>query len=523
MRTTVAIGYSHPDRLNRSSQHGPASPPRARQVIGWIAWRPTRRTRRLPAGHGPARRHGRPRPSGASRRSRARGGGAGLLGPQAPVVGLLDIAGIRQSAAALRAAFADVTAPGTPVLHAFAVKAAPLVPVLRLLRRGGHRRGGRQPRRAGAGPRRGRARRHAPCWTPPPRPPPNCARRWRWASPSTPTTRRSWPASTPWSRPAPTGSPLGLRVNPQVGGGTIGAMSTATATSKFGVALRDEGAREWVRARVRSTGPWLTRLHTHTGSQGVPLELMAAGVAGRLRAGRARSTRRPAGSRSTPSTSAAACRSTSPPTRPPRPTPTTPACCAPTVPGLFDGRYGLVTEFGRSLLAKHGTVLARVEYAKSRRRPADRGHPRGRAGRHPHGLRARRLAAAGRRATTRRAAPRTAPVPRTSPGLLLRRRPAGRGPRAAAARAGATTWRCWTPARTTSRTTSPTTALPGQGFTGSWPGRRECGSRGCGMRRVWRRLWRRQVGGTGTRCFWADPAGACPLPFFPELLRRLSA
>jgi diaminopimelate decarboxylase len=35
------------------------------------------------------------------------------------------------------------------------------------------------------------------------------------------------------------------------------------------------------------------------------------------------------------------------------------------VPGLFDGRYGLVTEFGRSLIAKHGLVLARVEYAKS--------------------------------------------------------------------------------------------------------------------------------------------------------------
>ena len=36
-----------------------------------------------------------------------------------------------------------------------------------------------------------------------------------------------------------------------------------------------------------------------------------------------------------------------------------------TVPGLLSGRYGIVTEFGRSLLAKHGTVLARVEYAKS--------------------------------------------------------------------------------------------------------------------------------------------------------------
>jgi diaminopimelate decarboxylase len=38
---------------------------------------------------------------------------------------------------------------------------------------------------------------------------------------------------------------------------------------------------------------------------------------------------------------------------------------AASAPGLFDGRYGLVTEFGRSLLAKHGTVLARVEYTKT--------------------------------------------------------------------------------------------------------------------------------------------------------------
>lgn len=61
----------------------------------------------------------------------------GLLGPGNPVVALLDVTGIRASAAALRRAFDAVTAPGTPVLHAFAVKATPLVPVLRLLREAG--------------------------------------------------------------------------------------------------------------------------------------------------------------------------------------------------------------------------------------------------------------------------------------------------------------------------------------------------------------------------------------------------
>jgi diaminopimelate decarboxylase len=59
----------------------------------------------------------------------------GLLTPAEPVVALLDTAGIRASAAALTSAFAAVT--DAPVLHAFAVKAAPLVPVLRLLHEAG--------------------------------------------------------------------------------------------------------------------------------------------------------------------------------------------------------------------------------------------------------------------------------------------------------------------------------------------------------------------------------------------------
>jgi diaminopimelate decarboxylase len=156
---------------------------------------------------------------------------------------------------------------------------------------------------------------------------------------------------------------VGLRVNPQIGGGSIGAMSTATATSKFGVALRDPGAEEWV-LRAYADRPWLNRLHTHTGSQGVPLELMTAGVraayelAERVNsaAGRRQITVLDIGGglpvnfgsdEVTPSFADYA------------------NLLRAEIPGLFDGRYGLVTEFGRSLLAKNGTILARVEYAKS--------------------------------------------------------------------------------------------------------------------------------------------------------------
>lgn len=56
-----------------------------------------------------------------------------LADDHAPVVGLLDVAAVRESARALHAAFREVAAPDQPVLHTFAVKASSLVPVLRLL------------------------------------------------------------------------------------------------------------------------------------------------------------------------------------------------------------------------------------------------------------------------------------------------------------------------------------------------------------------------------------------------------
>ncbi|MFJ9927433.1 MULTISPECIES: diaminopimelate decarboxylase [Streptomyces] len=285
----------------------------------------------------------------------------GLLGPDAAVVGLLDVTGIRESAAALRAAFEAVLAPGTPVLHAFAVKATPLVPVLRLLHEAGIGAEVASPGELALARAAGVPVAHTVLDSPA----------------KTPAELRealalgiAVNADNPQELArldalvgrAPTRSPLGIRVNPQIGGGSIGATSTATETSKFGVALRDEGAREWV-VQAYAQRPWLTRLHAHTGSQGIPLALLAQGVAETFALAEeinARVGRRQvdtldiggglpvnfAGEATAPTYAQYA------------------RLLAEQVPGLRAGRYGLVTEFGRSLLAKHGTVVARVEYAK---------------------------------------------------------------------------------------------------------------------------------------------------------------
>ncbi|MER6029427.1 diaminopimelate decarboxylase [Streptomyces sp. NPDC001851] len=286
----------------------------------------------------------------------------GLLGPDAAVVGLLDVTGIRESAAALRAAFGAVLPPGTPVLHAFAVKATPLVPVLRLLHEAGIGAEVASPGELAlaraAGVPAGRTVLDSPAKTP---------AELREALALGIAVNADNPQELDrldaLVGSAPSRSPLGIRVNPQVGGGTIGATSTATETSKFGVALRDEGAREWV-VRAYLDRPWLTRLHAHTGSQGIPLALLARGAAEAYalaeeineRAGRRQVDTLDIGGGLPVNFAAEA---------------TAPSYAeyarllAGQVPGLFDGRYGLVTEFGRSLLAKHGTVVARVEYAKS--------------------------------------------------------------------------------------------------------------------------------------------------------------
>ena len=72
-----------------------------------------------------------------------------------------------------------------------------------------------------------------------------------------------------------TGTRIGLRINPQLGVGAIASTSTATATSKFGVALLDH-RDEILDQFKRNT--FLTGIHCHVGSQGCSIQMMVDGV-----------------------------------------------------------------------------------------------------------------------------------------------------------------------------------------------------------------------------------------------------
>ncbi|MFE3284800.1 diaminopimelate decarboxylase, partial [Streptomyces sp. NPDC059233] len=275
----------------------------------------------------------------------------GLLDSE-PVACLLDIAGIRASAAALTSAFAAALPPGTPVLHAFAVKAAPLVPVLRLLADAGLgcevASPGELALARAAGLPAGRIVLDSPAKTT------GELREALALGIAVNADNRQELHRLDALIGADPKSPVGMRINPQTGAGTIDALSTATATSKFGIALRDPGAREWL-VRAYLDRPWLTRLHTHSGSQGVPLPLIAAGV--RALHALAEEITAAAGRRQVDTLDIGGglpVNFASDETAPTYAEYVTALRGA--APRLFDGSYGLVTEFGRSLMAKNGLV-----------------------------------------------------------------------------------------------------------------------------------------------------------------------
>lgn len=161
----------------------------------------------------------------------------GLLGPRTPLVGLLDVDGVLAAVDALNEAFEGPA----PVQHTFAAKACGLVPVLRLLAEAGMgcevASPGELEQALAAGFTYDRLVFDSPAKT---------VEELEFALAHGIAINldnfQEMARVDGLLAGREAAGPIGLRVNPQVGAGAIGAMSTATATSKFGVALRDEGA-----------------------------------------------------------------------------------------------------------------------------------------------------------------------------------------------------------------------------------------------------------------------------------------
>ena len=154
---------------------------------------------------------------------------------------------------------------------------------------------------------------------------------------------------------------IGIRINPQVGVGAIAAMSTATRTSKFGITL-DDNREALIDAYLKY--PWLTGIHTHIGSQGCPFELIIAGIRKVVKLVEEINQR--GGRRQIHHIDIGGGLPVNFDSEEIEPTfKFYSDLLRENVPQLFSGDFKVMTEFGRSVAAKNGFVVARVEYTKT--------------------------------------------------------------------------------------------------------------------------------------------------------------
>jgi diaminopimelate decarboxylase len=161
--------------------------------------------------------------------------------------------------------------------------------------------------------------------------------------------------------PGGTASRIGIRINPQIGDGTIPATSVAGEWSKFGVPL---GTDREALARAFRKYDWLRGVHVHVGSQGCPLEMLLEGTR------RAVAFALEAAGGSAPEGRAfvldigGGLPATYDPAHPAPAMEEYAAGLARVCPELFRGAFRLVTEFGRYFHANTAWAISRVEYVK---------------------------------------------------------------------------------------------------------------------------------------------------------------
>ena len=161
--------------------------------------------------------------------------------------------------------------------------------------------------------------------------------------------------------PTGTTARIGLRVNPLVGEGAIGMTSVAGVDSKFGEPLRDQERVALLNCYERY--PWLNSLHVHVGSQGCEPTLLVRAVQAAFEfrndvhryLDRSQIRHVDIGGGLPTAYEAGA---------------TAPAIAeyaraiAEAVPAAFASDVSLITEFGRSIQAGCGWAASRVEYVK---------------------------------------------------------------------------------------------------------------------------------------------------------------
>jgi len=151
---------------------------------------------------------------------------------------------------------------------------------------------------------------------------------------------------------------IGIRVNPQVGGGKIEAMSTATATSKFGIPT------EYLDKlyELYYSNSWLNGIHVHVGSQGCPLDLIAQGIRKVVDIALKINQERPGQIKYIDIGGGLPVNFDSEETSPTFEEYA--AVLKKHIPELFAPTFTVLTEFGRTYNAKVGIAAATVEYTK---------------------------------------------------------------------------------------------------------------------------------------------------------------
>lgn len=159
-------------------------------------------------------------------------------------------------------------------------------------------------------------------------------------------------------------SKIGLRINPQVGAGSIKSTSVADHISKFGVPVSNNLSR--IKEYFHKYS-WLKGVHVHIGSQGCPVQLMLEGIGKVLNLVNEIN-------RDLKNSPAAEPIDTFdiggglPVSYFPDNTPVSMAqfyeLLSENFPGLINGQFRLITEFGRYIYANTAWVASKVEYVK---------------------------------------------------------------------------------------------------------------------------------------------------------------